>query len=89
MEAQIVKWGKSLAIRIPKLVAQQAKLKEGDSLETEFGADAASSCGVPPESLPSRSWLPKSLPRIAMRRSQPPPGLGGKPRNLNLRGLRP
>jgi antitoxin MazE len=35
MKARIVKWGNSLAIRIPKPVIEQAKLKEGDSLEIE------------------------------------------------------
>ncbi len=30
---QIVKWGNSLAVRIPKLVAGQAGVEEGDSLE--------------------------------------------------------
>jgi antitoxin MazE len=39
MKAQMVKWGNSLAIRIPKPVALQAKLKEGDSLEIEAAAD--------------------------------------------------
>ena len=35
MKAQMVKWGNSLAVRIPKPVAEVAKLKEGDSLEIE------------------------------------------------------
>jgi antitoxin MazE len=35
MKAQMVKWGNSLAVRIPKPVAEQARLKEGDSLEIE------------------------------------------------------
>jgi antitoxin MazE len=35
MKAQMVKWGNSLAVRIPKPVAEEAKLKEGDSLEIE------------------------------------------------------
>ena len=35
MRAQMVKWGNSLAIRIPKVVVTEAKLKEGDSLEIE------------------------------------------------------
>ena len=35
MKAQMVKWGNSLAVRIPKPVAAEAKLKEGDSLEIE------------------------------------------------------
>lgn len=31
--AQIVKWGNSLAIRIPKLVAEEAGVNEGDAIE--------------------------------------------------------
>jgi len=33
MKGQMVKWGNSLAIRIPKPITEAAKLKEGDSLE--------------------------------------------------------
>jgi antitoxin MazE len=33
--AQIVKWGNSLAIRIPKPVAEQAGVKEGDPIVLE------------------------------------------------------
>jgi len=39
MKTQMVKWGNSLAIRIPKPVVEEAKLKEGDSLEVEVSAD--------------------------------------------------
>ncbi len=35
MKAQMVKWGNSLAVRIPKPLVDQAMLKEGDSLEIE------------------------------------------------------
>ena len=35
MKAEMVKWGNSLAVRIPKPVAEAAKLKEGDSIEIE------------------------------------------------------
>ena len=35
MKVQMVKWGNSLAVRIPKLVAQEARLKEGDALEVD------------------------------------------------------
>jgi antitoxin MazE len=35
MKAQMVKWGNSLAVRIPKPVAEEAKLKEGDPIEIE------------------------------------------------------
>jgi antitoxin MazE len=31
-KAQIVKWGESLAVRIPKAVAEQARLQEGDAI---------------------------------------------------------
>ncbi|HXY07956.1 MAG TPA: AbrB/MazE/SpoVT family DNA-binding domain-containing protein [Terriglobales bacterium] len=39
MKVQMVKWGNSLAVRIPKPVANDARLKEGDSLEIEAAAD--------------------------------------------------
>jgi len=35
MKTQMVKWGNSLAVRIPKHVVAEAKLREGDSLEIE------------------------------------------------------
>jgi len=31
----MVKWGNSLAVRIPKPVLEEARMKEGDSLEIE------------------------------------------------------
>jgi antitoxin MazE len=34
-KAQIVKWGKSLAVRIPKAVAEEARLLEGDAVSIE------------------------------------------------------
>jgi antitoxin MazE len=39
MKTQMVKWGNSLAVRIPKHVVAEAKLKEGDSLEIEAAAE--------------------------------------------------
>ena len=39
MKAQIVKWGNSLAVRIPKPVVQEARMKEGDILEIETAPD--------------------------------------------------
>lgn len=39
MKTQMVKWGNSLAVRIPKHVVKDAKLKEGDSLEIEAAAE--------------------------------------------------
>lgn len=35
MKAQMVKWGNSLAVRIPKPAIEEARLKEGDHLEIE------------------------------------------------------
>jgi antitoxin MazE len=34
-KAQLAKWGKSLAVRIPKAVAEQVRLQEGDSIVIE------------------------------------------------------
>lgn len=35
MKAQMVKWGNSVAVRIPKPIIEEARLKEGDFLEIE------------------------------------------------------
>jgi antitoxin MazE len=34
-KAHVVKWGNSLAVRIPKTVAQKARVQEGDSIVVE------------------------------------------------------
>jgi len=34
-KARVVKWGKSLAVRIPKTVAERARLQEGDAILIE------------------------------------------------------
>ena len=39
MKTQLVKWGNSVAVRIPKAVVAEARLKEGDSLEIESPAE--------------------------------------------------
>lgn len=39
MKVQMVKWGNSLAVRIPKPAAEKARLKEGDVLEIEASAE--------------------------------------------------
>jgi len=33
VKAQMAKWGNSLAVRIPKAVAEKARLQEGDAVE--------------------------------------------------------
>ncbi|KAA6461798.1 AbrB/MazE/SpoVT family DNA-binding domain-containing protein [Acidobacteria bacterium AB60] len=39
MRAQMLKWGNSLAVRIPKPVAEEASLKEGDAIEIEVAEE--------------------------------------------------
>jgi antitoxin MazE len=41
MKAQLSKWGHSLALRIPQLVAQAAKLRDGDTLELDVEGPGA------------------------------------------------
>lgn len=46
MKTQIVKWGNSLAVRIPKPVVQEARIKEGDSLEIKATPDRIELCRI-------------------------------------------
>lgn len=39
MQAQVLKWGNSLAVRIPKAVAEDAHFEVGDALEIAVSAD--------------------------------------------------
>jgi antitoxin MazE len=41
MRAQMLKWGNSLAVRIPKPIADEAKLRPGDTLEIEVAAEGS------------------------------------------------
>jgi antitoxin MazE len=41
MRAQMLKWGNSLAVRIPKAVAEEANLRAGDPIEIEVDAEGA------------------------------------------------
>jgi antitoxin MazE len=41
MRAQVLKWGNSLAVRIPKSIAEEAELKAGDPLEIEVADQGA------------------------------------------------
>jgi antitoxin MazE len=36
MRAQVMKWGNSLAVRIPKMIAEEANMNAGDALEMEI-----------------------------------------------------
>ena len=39
MQVQVVRWGNSLAVRIPKAVAEDARLQQGDPVEIAVAAD--------------------------------------------------
>ncbi|MGH9521704.1 MAG: AbrB/MazE/SpoVT family DNA-binding domain-containing protein [Terriglobales bacterium] len=41
MKAQLVRWGNSHAVRIPKKLVEAAKLKEGEELELKLGPSGA------------------------------------------------
>lgn len=41
MRSKILKWGNSLAVRIPKPVAEEANLNEGDAIEIEVDDEGA------------------------------------------------
>lgn len=41
VKAQLAKWGNSLAVRIPKTLAEEAKLREGDCLVLEVEAQGS------------------------------------------------
>ena len=41
-KSQVVKWGNSLAVRIPKSVAEEARLHEGDALVIEVTEERVS-----------------------------------------------
>jgi antitoxin MazE len=39
VQAQVLKWGNSLAVRIPKPVAEEANLRAGDAIEIEVAEE--------------------------------------------------
>lgn len=41
MEAQVLKWGNSLAVRLPKQVAAEARLQQGDRIRLEVDQTGA------------------------------------------------
>ena len=41
MQTQVLRWGNSLAVRIPKLVAEDARLQAGSVLDIAIGPDGA------------------------------------------------
>jgi antitoxin MazE len=54
-KAQIAKWGNSLAVRIPKTVAEQARLQEGDAILIEVSEGQIRLC--PAERIPTLAEL--------------------------------
>ena len=59
MKAMVQKWGNSLALRIPKSLAEQVKVKEGASVELSADAD-----GLLMKPTPGRQSLKAILARI-------------------------
>jgi antitoxin MazE len=53
--AQVVKWGNSLAVRIPKAVAEEAQVKEGDAIVIK--ADTGRIVLEPTERIPTLEEL--------------------------------
>jgi antitoxin MazE len=39
MKAKVLKWGNSLAVRIPQVIAKDAHLKKGDAIELTAGEE--------------------------------------------------
>jgi antitoxin component of MazEF toxin-antitoxin module len=56
---QLVRWGNSLAVRIPKPIAEQVRLKEGDELQLQADAD-----GIRIHAVQHRPSLQEALKRI-------------------------
>jgi antitoxin MazE len=54
-KAQLAKWGNSLAIRIPKTVAEQARLREDDAILVEVSEGQIRLC--PAERIPTLEEL--------------------------------
>jgi antitoxin MazE len=54
-KAHVAKWGNSLAVRIPKAVAKQARLQEGDAILIEVSEGQIRLC--PAERIPTLEEL--------------------------------
>ena len=54
-KAQLAKWGNSLAVRIPKAVAEQVRLQEGDGILIEVSEGQIRLC--PAERIPTLAEL--------------------------------
>ncbi len=39
VKAKVLKWGNSLAVRIPRVLAEEARFHEGDAVELTAGAE--------------------------------------------------
>jgi len=54
-KTQVMKWGNSLAVRIPKAVAEQARIQEGDPILIEARKGHVEICAV--ERIPTLEQL--------------------------------
>ncbi len=72
-ETRLAKWGNSLAVRIPRSVAKEARLREGDSLEVDLDRDGA----IILRSAPKRYELADLVSRITPKNRHEETDWGG------------
>lgn len=68
----VSKWGNSLAIRIPRAIARQAHLAEGDSVSMDCGPDGE----IVLQPVPKRYALEELVSRITPRNRHKETGWG-------------
>jgi len=69
IRSQLVKWGNSQAVRIPKTVIKQARLREGDELEIQVREGR-----ITIESLPPKLTLESLVAGITRKNRYPEQG---------------
>jgi len=69
MKSRLAKWGNSLAVRIPKAVAEAASLREGDDLEFSVEPGGSVNLRRPNASPRSRNSFAELVRRISTPRS--------------------
>lgn len=69
MKTQLSRWGNSLAVRIPKPVANAAKLKAGDAVELEVEGPGAVKMQKPEKKLTLKDLLEGITPENVHRES--------------------
>ena len=70
MKMQIGRWGNSLAVRLPRLLVERFKLKEGD----EIDSDLVEAALIKVHAEAAERRRDEALERLAERRRPLPPG---------------